>query len=228
MRAEDFTGPGIRSRHRSRCDAARCWASGDSSGAGRTELMELIFGVSRRPPAATLHIDGRTYRPSSPREAVAAGLSLVTEDRAGSGLFPGPPRAREPVRGLERAARPRRPRRTAAGRGHRRIGSGIVTPSVEQEVRRLSGGNQQKVVIGRWLAVDAKVYLLRRTHQGRRRRRQTRHLRLHRRAAQAGAGRGHRLVGPARAALDQRPHRDHAAGPHRRYGAPPPRPPSRV
>jgi ribose transport system ATP-binding protein len=36
---------------------------------------------------------------------------------------------------------------------------GIVTPSVDQEVKRLSGGNQQKVVIGRWLAVDAKVYI---------------------------------------------------------------------
>ena len=97
-------------------------------------------------------------RPRSPREAVAAGLSLVTEDRAHSGLFPD-----RSVR--ENLAAAWNELRGAVVRGERELADGIVdrlgivTPSVEQEVKRLSGGNQQKVLIGRWLAVDAEVYM---------------------------------------------------------------------
>jgi ribose transport system ATP-binding protein len=119
--------------------------------------MELIFGV-RPARTGSLTIEGRTYHPRNPRQAVAAGLSLVTEDRAGSGLFPD-----RTVR--ENLSVAWNELRGALVRGEGELSSrlverlGIVTPSVDQEVRRLSGGNQQKVVIGRWLAVDAKVYL---------------------------------------------------------------------
>ena len=158
MRAEDYTGPGITEPASFEVRRGEVLGFGGLVGAGRTELMELIFGV-RKATSGTLHIDGKTYRPKSPREAVAAGLSLVTEDRGGSGLLPD-----RAVR--ENIASAWNELRGLVVRGERQLSEdlverlGVVTPSVEQEVRRLSGGNQQKVVIGRWLAVDAKVYLL--------------------------------------------------------------------
>ncbi len=157
MRAEGFLGPGLAEPATFEVRHGEVLGFGGLVGAGRTELMELLFGVSKA-TAGELLIDGRTYRPRSPREAVAAGLSLVTEDRGGSGLLPD-----RPVR--ENLAVAWNELRGLLIRGERRLAEGIVdrlgvvTPSVEQEVQRLSGGNQQKVVIGRWLAVDAKVYL---------------------------------------------------------------------
>jgi ribose transport system ATP-binding protein len=157
MRAEGFTGPGIKEPVSFEVRRGEVLGFGGLVGAGRTELMELIFGI-RRARTGSLLIDGQTYRPRSPREAVAAGLSLVTEDRAGSGLFPD-----RTVR--ENLSAAWNELRSFVVRGERDLAEGIVdrlgivTPSIDQEVKRLSGGNQQKVVIGRWLAVDARVYL---------------------------------------------------------------------
>ena len=157
LRAEGFTGPGIKEPASFEVRRGEVLGFGGLVGAGRTELMELIFGV-RRAKTGRLVIDGQEFRPRSPREAVAAGLSLVTEDRQGSGLLPD-----RPVR--ENLAIAWNELRSMLIRGERELSLdivqrlGIVTPSVDQEVKRLSGGNQQKVVIGRWLAVDAKVYL---------------------------------------------------------------------
>ena len=114
---------------------------------------------------------------------MAAGLSLVTEDRARSGLFPD-----RTVR--ENVSAAWNELRGMVVRGEQDLADGIVarlgivTPSVEQEVKRLSGGNQQKVLIGRWLAVDATGLHVRRAHEGRGHRREARHLRLRRRPAQ--------------------------------------------
>jgi ribose transport system ATP-binding protein len=157
LRARDYTGPGVSAPASFEVRRGEVLGFGGLVGAGRTELMELIFGV-RRATSGTLEIDGRTYRPRSPREAVAAGLSLVTEDRAGSGLLPD-----RSVR--ENIAVTWNELRGVLIRGERGLSErivsrlGVVTPSVDQEVRRLSGGNQQKVLIGRWLAVDSRVYL---------------------------------------------------------------------
>jgi ribose transport system ATP-binding protein len=157
MRAEGILWPGLREPATFEVRHGEVLGFGGLVGAGRTELMELLFGVSKA-TAGRILIDGQSYRPHSPREAVAAGLSLVTEDRGGSGLLPD-----RPVR--ENLAIAWNELRGILIRGEGRLAEGIVerlgivTPSVEQEVQRLSGGNQQKVVIGRWLAVDAKVYL---------------------------------------------------------------------
>jgi ribose transport system ATP-binding protein len=157
LRAEGYSGPGIVEPASFEVRRGEVLGFGGLVGAGRTELMELIFGV-RPARTGSLTIEGRTYHPRNPRQAVAAGLSLVTEDRAGSGLFPD-----RTVR--ENLSVAWNELRGALVRGEGELSSrlverlGIVTPSVDQEVRRLSGGNQQKVVIGRWLAVDAKVYL---------------------------------------------------------------------
>ena len=82
----------------------------------------------------------------------------MTEDRARTGLFPDRPCGRTSrSRGTSSAARSCRANRDLARGLVDRLG--VVTPTIDQEVKRLSGGNQQKVVIGRWLAVDAKVYI---------------------------------------------------------------------
>jgi len=157
MRVQDYSGPGIPEPVSFEVRHGEVLGFGGLVGAGRTELMELIFGV-RKPRSGELIIKGKSYQPRSPHAAVAAGLSLVTEDRAGSGLFP------------ERAVRENlsvawNELRGVIVKGERSLAEGIVkrlgvvTPSVDQEVKNLSGGNQQKVLIGRWLAVDATVYL---------------------------------------------------------------------
>jgi ribose transport system ATP-binding protein len=157
MRVEGYSGPGISEPVSFEVRGGEVLGFGGLVGAGRTELIELLFGV-RRATSGTIHIAGHAFRPQSPREAVAAGLSLVTEDRAHSGLFPD-----RTVR--ENLASAWNELRGNVVRGEKALANGlvarlgIVTPSIEQEVRRLSGGNQQKVVIGRWLAVDAQAYL---------------------------------------------------------------------
>ncbi len=157
MRVEGYSGPGIPAPVSFEVRRGEVLGFGGLVGAGRTELLELLFGV-RKARSGTIHLDGRTVRPRSPREAVAAGLSLVTEDRARSGLYPD-----RTVR--ENLSTAWNELRGAVVRGERALADGIVerlgivTPSIEQEVKRLSGGNQQKVLIGRWLAVDATVYM---------------------------------------------------------------------
>jgi ribose transport system ATP-binding protein len=157
MSVEGYSGPGIPEPVSFEVRRGEVLGIGGLVGAGRTELLELLFGV-RKPRSGTIHLDGRTVRPRSPRQAVAAGLSLVTEDRARSGLYP------------DRAVRENlstawNELRGVVVRGEHALAEGlvqrlgIVTPSIEQEVKRLSGGNQQKVLIGRWLAVEAKVYM---------------------------------------------------------------------
>jgi ribose transport system ATP-binding protein len=157
MRAENYSGPGIPEPVSFEVRHGEVLGFGGLVGAGRTELMELIFGV-RKPRTGKLIIDGKTFQPHSPRAAVAAGLSLVTEDRARSGLFPDRAvRENLSVAWNELGGPVVKGERSLAQGIVDRLG--IVTPSVDQEVKNLSGGNQQKVVIGRWLAVDAKAYL---------------------------------------------------------------------
>jgi ABC-type sugar transport system ATPase subunit len=131
-------------------------------GAGRSELIECLFGVTR-PDAGTVLLDGRPLAARSPIEAIAAGLGLVPEERRESGLVLG----RSVAENLSFAVLPRLSRGTIlsrrrleamAGELVRRLG--IRTPSLAQPVRTLSGGNQQKVVVGKWLAAETRILLL--------------------------------------------------------------------
>ena len=158
LRAEGLTGHGIAEPASFEVRGGEVLGFGGLVGAGRTELMELVFGI-RRARAGQLTIDGATIPPPhSPSQAVAAGIACVTEDRATGGLFPD-----RSVR--ENVASAWNELRGQIVQGETRLARGlverlsVVTPSIEQEVMNLSGGNQQKVVIGRWLAIEAKIYI---------------------------------------------------------------------
>jgi len=131
-------------------------------GAGRTELMEAIFGIT---PAlgGAMTLDGGPYVPRRPRDGISRGVYLAPEDRKRHGLVLPmsvaentslPDVARYGRFGwLNRAAETRVANNEVA---HLRI----KTPSIRQRVVNLSGGNQQKVVLGKWLAMSPKVLIL--------------------------------------------------------------------
>jgi ABC-type sugar transport system ATPase subunit len=127
-------------------------------GSGRTELFEAVFGV--RPfTRGTMSIAGKEVRPRSPRSAIRAGLAMVTEDRKATGLALNQT-ILDNTLGVVRAVFPRR---TAQAR---REVPGLLSSlevsarASDQEVQFLSGGNQQKVVLARWLTTNPRVVLM--------------------------------------------------------------------
>jgi ribose transport system ATP-binding protein len=130
-------------------------------GAGRTEVVRAIFGADPV-DAGEIRLEGRAIRPRSPREAIRLGIGLVPEDRKGLGLILGMC-VRENVSlanldALTRAGFIRRRREREVAEEY--IASlSIRTPSTEQETRLLSGGNQQKVVLARWLFTRSKLLI---------------------------------------------------------------------
>jgi ribose transport system ATP-binding protein len=131
-------------------------------GAGRTEVLEALFGITPA-LAGAVRVDGRALAAESPRAAMDAGLALVPEDRKHDGLV-----LEMGVReNISLATLHRDQRRGFLNRQQERalceemVGAmRIKTPNAEQPVQFLSGGNQQKVVIGKWLATRPRVLLL--------------------------------------------------------------------
>jgi ABC-type sugar transport system ATPase subunit len=125
-------------------------------GAGRTELVEAIFGFAARDRGA-LYLDGRPIRIRSPFDAVRNGLALVPDDRKAKGLVANASVAFNLGLASHRQFLlwPRRLREAAEGavRDLR-----VTLSSLDQPVTTLSGGNQQKIVLGKWLLVGARVY----------------------------------------------------------------------
>jgi ABC-type sugar transport system ATPase subunit len=130
-------------------------------GAGRTELCQTLFGVA---PAAqgAIFIDGESVQIHSPQDAVARGLALITEDRQRTGLAPRLPlRANVTLAHLDGVSRSllvmANKERRVAEEYRQRLD--IRAASIEQPVVRLSGGNQQKVAIAKWLFRGASILL---------------------------------------------------------------------
>jgi ribose transport system ATP-binding protein len=131
-------------------------------GAGRTELMESIFGVTP-PLSGKMKLAGKDYKPSSPRDAIDAGVYLAPEDRKKNGLV-------LPMTVAQNTSLPnvgsyaafgwldRKTEQHVAEQGVKRLRT--KTPSIKQAVVNLSGGNQQKVVLAKWLAMQPKVLIL--------------------------------------------------------------------
>ena len=131
-------------------------------GSGRTEVARAIFGIDPL-EGGELWIDGRAFRPRSPRAALSRGLAYLPEDRLHQGLVQ-PMSIRDNVAmavlpelspgGILRPGR----ERVLARRFMDELRIKATTPA--QAVRSLSGGNQQKVVLAKWLAAQPKILLL--------------------------------------------------------------------
>ncbi|WP_199716782.1 sugar ABC transporter ATP-binding protein [Micromonospora musae] len=131
-------------------------------GSGRSELLETIYGA-RRPEAGTVRMAGRALRPGSVGAAVRAGMGMAPEERKSQALLLG-----EPIyRNVTLATFARYARAGFTDTGRERAEADRVAESLElrprdvrRPVRTLSGGNQQKVVVGRWLLGDTRLLLL--------------------------------------------------------------------
>lgn len=132
-------------------------------GSGRSELLECLFGL-RRPTSGTMRLNGRAIAPRSPVMAMQSGIALVPEDRKLMGIFAGKPvwqnislasfRDRFARAGMVR----RRAARAAAEAEVKRLG--IRAASIDMDIDLLSGGNQQKAILARWLLRDPELLLL--------------------------------------------------------------------
>jgi ABC-type sugar transport system ATPase subunit len=132
-------------------------------GAGRTELLECLFGSSPEPPQGRILLEGREVHFSHPAEARTAGVALVTEDRKRLGLFNQMTVAENiticTLQGAVVAGFISSPREFAMA--HNMVQKlAIKTTRIQAAITSLSGGNQQKSIIGRWLLTRPKVLLL--------------------------------------------------------------------
>jgi ribose transport system ATP-binding protein len=131
-------------------------------GSGRTEIARVLFGADQN-EGGEIRVAGAVAHIHSPQEAIRLGIGLVTEDRKAQGLFLGQSvRSNASVSLFERLSR----------FGFLLYGQidqwmrgaiqqlNIRTANLEQRVGSLSGGNQQKVVIARWLALNPKILIL--------------------------------------------------------------------
>ncbi|WP_250527640.1 sugar ABC transporter ATP-binding protein [Caballeronia sp. GAWG2-1] len=131
-------------------------------GSGRTETMRLLFGADR-PSNGTLAVDGAEVAFKSPKDAIARGIAYLTEDRKAEGIVP-----ELSVRdNLTLVCLPALTRRGVIDVAKQReIVDGFITSlgiklrSPDQPIRELSGGNQQKVLLARWLATNPRLLLL--------------------------------------------------------------------
>jgi ribose transport system ATP-binding protein len=132
-------------------------------GAGRTEMLRALFGIDR-PASGQIVIDGQVKQLRSSIDAIRAGMALVPEDRRQQGLIVEMPiRPNISLASLWTHRRWRAFIDRAVENRHARTMIDrlrIKTPSAEQIVQYLSGGNQQKVVLGKWLALEPRVLLM--------------------------------------------------------------------
>jgi monosaccharide-transporting ATPase len=131
-------------------------------GSGRTETARLLFGVDR-PDQGSISVNGRTVKFNSPRAAIRYRIALTPEDRKVAGIIPNLT-VRENIVLAMQASRGTWRRLSIPDQeklADRFIQSlGIKTPNREQLLRNLSGGNQQKVLLARWLATEPKLFIL--------------------------------------------------------------------
>ena len=132
-------------------------------GAGRSELLKLIFGAERRSGGSIL-VDGRQLQIDDPGDAIRAGIVLCPEDRKKEGIVP----IRSITENINLSARRNhvamglviRDRWEQENASQKVKQLSIKTPGLIQLIRNLSGGNQQKVILARWLSEQVKVILL--------------------------------------------------------------------
>lgn len=131
-------------------------------GAGRTETARLLFGVDR-PTSGEIRMSGERVRFRSPQEAISRGIGFSSEDRKGEGIIP-TLSVRENLILAMQASRgmwKRIPKAEQLALAEHFIAAlSIKTPSPEAPIGTLSGGNQQKVLLARWLCMNCQLLIL--------------------------------------------------------------------
>lgn len=130
-------------------------------GAGRTELAEMIFGAAPK-ESGNIYLNGKEINPKDPRAAIDLGIALVPEDRKRHGVLLGSSimnNINMPIynRTSKLSVINRRIEKETAKRYKEEMA--IKTPDLNQVVGNLSGGNQQKVILGKWLAANAELII---------------------------------------------------------------------
>ena len=163
LAVESLCGPGLTEPCSFTAAAGEIFGFFGLIGAGRSELLKLLFGAAPK-SSGRITLAGRELALPSPRSAIEAGIVLCPEDRKKEGIVP----VRSVLENINLSAR----RRTAragifideaweqTNARDRSAQLRVKTPSVRQLIRNLSGGNQQKVILGRWLSEKVNVILL--------------------------------------------------------------------
>ncbi len=130
-------------------------------GAGRTELAEMIFGAVHK-ESGQMFFKGKEVDPKSPREAIDLGIALVPEDRKRHGAMLGisiKNNINMPIYKKNSTLSVINKKKEWSIAEKYEENMAIKTPSLNQLVKNLSGGNQQKVILGRWLAADSELII---------------------------------------------------------------------
>ena len=131
-------------------------------GSGRTEIAQLLFGA-QKPDTGSMSMDGETVRDYSPIDSIARGIALCPEDRKAAGIVEDLTvreniiLAMQASLGWFKHLRPQE-QQQIADKYIKLLN--ISTPSADQPVKNLSGGNQQKVILARWLATNPRLLIL--------------------------------------------------------------------
>ncbi|GAB4030441.1 sugar ABC transporter ATP-binding protein [Spirosoma jeollabukense] len=132
-------------------------------GAGRTELLETLFGLHPKRSSGAVNIDGQSVRFKNPIHSIASGMALVPEDRKKDGLVLGMDVQTNisltALENIEQTGFLSQNKETTLAKKYI-ADLRIKTPSEKQTARNLSGGNQQKIVLSKWLATNPKLLML--------------------------------------------------------------------
>jgi L-arabinose transport system ATP-binding protein len=163
LEVENITGPGLTAPVSFSAAQGEILGIFGLVGAGRSELLKLLFGAVPLRSGA-IRIGGREVAIRRPIDAIRAGLVYCTEDRKREGIIP----VRSVLENCNLSARRNTVRfgglideRWERANAQRQVDAlAVKTPSLDQLIVHLSGGNQQKVILGRWLSEKVKVLLL--------------------------------------------------------------------
>ncbi|MFC0266895.1 L-arabinose ABC transporter ATP-binding protein AraG [Kushneria aurantia] len=163
MRLEGINGPGVSAPVSFEVRRGEVLGLFGLVGAGRSELMRMVCGVET-PREGQLHFDGRACRFATPGQAIRAGIAMCPEDRKSQGIFPVASVADNLNiscrRFFKRFGWLRDPKRESANARHYIDKLSIRTPGPRTRIGTLSGGNQQKVILSRWLAEKIELFVM--------------------------------------------------------------------
>ncbi len=163
LQVDGLLGPGLREPVSFQAHKGEILGLFGLVGAGRTELFRLLSGLTRS-SAGSLALCGQALHLQSPRDAIAAGVLLCPEDRKKEGIIPLSSVAENiniSARGAHSSFGWLLRDGWEKGNADQQIKAmKVKTPNAEQKIMYLSGGNQQKAILGRWLSMPMKVLLL--------------------------------------------------------------------